>query len=1015
MTDNRHDKDASERANPAGIAPPAGIDGDDEISLLDYWQILRKRRWVVLGITGIALFIALVGTLLTTSEFRATTSLQIDRDTIQVVQVQGLQPVESFNDQNFYQTQYDLLRSRSLAQRVVAQLDLAHNPEFKRLMRPSPWAKLLALMHPASKTKPGNAARDDQLDSALLAMVSIEPVLNSRLVKIHIVSPDPAFSARVANAYAQAFIQSNLERRMDASSYAKRYLQDHLQQLKQRLEDSDQELVAFAQKQQIVNISNQQSLVGQQLEDLNKALADAEQDRYKAESRWREVQATPTDALPQVLGDPVVQKLRQKYSEIAAKYQDQLRLYKPAYPQMQQLKAQLDELHGQIAVQIAAIKRSVEGDYLAAKAREDLLHTRVADLKQQVLDLEQRSIRYNILKREVDTNRQLYDGLLQRYKEIAVAGGVGINNISVVDRAEVPTGRYSPSLKRNFAIALVIGLFGGALLALLLEHLDDTVKGTSDIEQKLGLAVLGIIPLLRDQTPEQALTDARSGFSEAYRSSRTALQFSTADGAPQVLLITSTQPGEGKSTTASALAKNFAELGRRVLLIDADLRNPSQHRIGVVDNARGLSNVLAGAMTWREVLHRAEGSSVSVMACGPLPPNPAELLAGPRLAALLEAVRAEFDFVILDSPPVLGLADAPLLGHIAGGTVLVIEAGTARLEDVRDAVKRLEAARGRVVGAVMTKLDMRHARYGYGYGYGYGGPSEPGPGVPPRAGALAMRHAPMARARGALHVASENWPPWATGALLALLMVIALIGFMQLTRSGETAGPAASPQAPASPVAMGIVLRPAPSPAAATPAPSPVDAAGHASLPPASRRQAALARPAAMAAPRAPATTTPASAATAAAVSEGAPAAHALAEPVPAAIPGGPATGPAAAAGAILNHFVSSYDSADLRGLMALFAPDARGYNGSLADIGRHYSQLFARTFRRNLHVYDVLVRPGAHGTTDVHLRYNDQMLFRGRSAAVTFSGVLHLVLRPGPQGLRIVQLMRGHAHRARR
>lgn len=723
MTDNRYDKDASERAMPAGIAPPASGD-DDEISLLDYWQILRKRGWVVLGIAGIALCIALVGTLLTTSEFRATTSLQIDRDTIQVVQVQGLQPIESFNDQNFYQTQYDLLKSRSLAQRVVTRLDLAHNPEFERLLRPSPWAKLLALMHPGSEAKTVGTARDSQLANALLGMVSIEPVLNSRLVRIHIDTPDPAFSARVANAYAQAFIQSNLERRMDASSYAKTYLQDHLQQLKQRLEDSDQELVAFAQKQQIVNISNKQSLVGQQLEDLNKALADAEQDRYKAEARWRQVQAAPSDALPQVLSDPVVQKLRQNYSEMAAKYQDQLRLYKPAYPEMQQSKARLDELHGQIAVQIAAIKGSIQGDYVAAKARQDLLHQRVADLKQQVLDLEQRSIRYNILKREVDTNRQLYDGLLQRYKEIAVAGGVGINNISVVDRAEVPTSRYSPSLKVNFSIALVIGLFGGAVLALLLERLDDTIKSDDDIEHKLGLPMLGVIPRLRDQTPQQALTDARSGFAEAYRSTRTALQFATADGAPRVLLITSTRPGEGKSTTASALAHNFAQLGRRVLLIDADLRNPSQHREGHVDNSRGLSNVLAGAMTWREVVHVPEATGPAVMACGPLPPNPAELLAGPRLAALLGEARAEYDFVILDSPPVLGLADAPLLGHLAAGTVLVIEAGATRFDHVRDALKRLAVSRTHLVGAVLTKLDPRHAGYGYGANYyAYGGAS----------------------------------------------------------------------------------------------------------------------------------------------------------------------------------------------------------------------------------------------------------------------------------------------------
>ena len=727
MTDTAQDREALPRPTegPGGNGPD-----DDEISLLEYGQVIYRRRWLVLGFAGIVVFIALVATLLMTPLYRATTTLQINRDTIKVVDVQGMTPAESFNDQDFYQTQYELLQSHSLARRVITNLDLPGNPVFQHMMQPSPLGRLLGLLHPGGADGRSPDALDHKYVKTLLGALSIEPIRNSRLVAIHVDTPDPKFSARIANAYAEAFIQSNLERRMQGSSYAKSYLEDRLQQLKQRLEDSDKELVAFAQKEQIINLNTtvnaQQSLIGQQLGELNTALAQAEQDRYKAEGRWQQVQAMRGDALPQVLEDRVVQELRRRYSEDVAKYQDQLRLYKPAYPQMQQLKAQIDELHQQIADQVATIKGSIEGDYLAAKAHEDLLHTRVAALKQQYLNLEQRSIRYNILKREVDTNRQLYDALLQRYKEIAIAGGVGINNVLIVDRAHTPQMKYRPVIRLNLAVALVLGLFGGVLLALLLERLDDTVKSATDIEHTLGLATLGVIPLLREQTPEQALADSRSGFAEAYRSMRTALQFATADGAPRVLLITSTRPGEGKSTTASALAYNFTQLGQRVLLIDADLRNPSQHRVVGLDNSRGLSNVLAGAMTWREVVHAPDAASPAVMACGPLPPNPAELLAGPRLAALLDEACAEYDFVILDAPPVLGLADAPLLGHLAAGTVLVIEAGATRLDHVRDALKRLAVSRTRVVGAVLTKLDSRHAKYGYGYGanyYAYGGAS----------------------------------------------------------------------------------------------------------------------------------------------------------------------------------------------------------------------------------------------------------------------------------------------------
>ncbi len=699
--------------------PDGGPQGDDDIDLQAYWRALVSRRWVVLGTTGLGVLVALILTLLATPIFRADTRLQINRDTVNVVRVRGFQPVESLNDQTFYQTQYDLLKSHSLARRVVVAMDLQHDAAFQQLLRPSPLGRLLGLLHGSSGRK---VSEDDKLRAdadALLRMLSVQPVLNSKLVDVAVDTPDPRLSARIANAYAEQYIRSNLDRRMAASGYAKQYLEQRLQQLKLRLEDSDKLLVAFAQKHDIVNISDKQSLVGQQLEQLNVALAQAEQKRYKAEARWRQIRSAPADQVAQVLGDPVIQKLQQSYAENQAKYQDQLRIYKPAFPAMLQLRAKLDEMQKQIAARSAVLRDSVRSTYEATKTRETLLRQRVSDLRQQVLDLEQRSIRYNILKREVDTNRQLYEAILQRYKEIGVAGGVGINNISVVDRAEPPLARYRPRAKFNLAIGLLLGLFAGIAAALLLDHLDDTVHAAADAEQKLGLAVLGIVPLARTGTPGEAMRDPRSALAESYRSARTALQFATSDGVPRTLLVTSTRPGEGKSTSVFALAQSFAQMGRRVLLIDADLRNPAQHNLGSLDNSRGLSNVLAGALAWREVVIAGEAGAHDLIACGPLPPNPAELLAGPRLATLLEEARRDYDLVILDSPPVLGLADALVLGHLADGTLLVIEAGGPRVDHVRDALKRLRASRTRVIGALLTKLDARHAAYGYGYAYEY--------------------------------------------------------------------------------------------------------------------------------------------------------------------------------------------------------------------------------------------------------------------------------------------------------
>ena len=701
----------------------------DEINLLDYWNILLKRRWTVLGLALLVMFAAFVHTLLTTPIFRAGATIQIDRETLNVVNVEGVTPQGASNDWEFYETQYQLLRSRSLAERVASQLRLGADPAMRQQEQPSPWSALLGSLFGGEK-KPAAArsataapVEDDRNYAGVISGgLTIEPVRDSRLVNILFDSPDPQFAARVANAVAEAFIATNLERRFDASSYAKGYLEDRLAQLKQKLEDSEKELVAFAQKEQILSATNNQTLIEQNLGELNSAVGQAQGARIRAEARWRQAQAAVGAALPaEMLEGSNIRPLQERRSTLQSAYQEKLRLYKPEYPEMKQLQAQIDEVNRQIGAEIQGIKATVKAEYDAALTQETLLREQLTQLKVETLDLQNRSIQYNILQREVATNRELYDGLLQRYKEIGVAGGVSSNNISIVDRAQVPGAAYKPNLRRNLMIGLLVGLFLGVLLALLLEYLDDTVKTPEDIEKKLRLVHLGVIPKLgKDISPAEALTDVRSGFAEAYRSVRTALQFSTESGVPAVLVITSTQPGEGKSTTAKSLARNFALLGKRVLLVDADLRNPSLHRVFDLDNSMGLSNCLSGAAKPGQCIHRVDQAGISVMLSGPLPPNPAELLAGPRMISLLTQAQERFDQIIIDAPPVLGLADAPILGNLAKGTLLVVEAGRTRVGAVNTTIKRLLGARARLLGAVLTKFDAKSAGYGYGYGgYGY--------------------------------------------------------------------------------------------------------------------------------------------------------------------------------------------------------------------------------------------------------------------------------------------------------
>jgi succinoglycan biosynthesis transport protein ExoP len=403
---------------------------------------------------------------------------------------------------------------------------------------------------------------------------------------------------------------------------------------------------------------------------------------------------------------------------LMADYQQKLSTFKPDYPDMLRLKAQMNQIDQEIKSQADVIKQSLKAHYDSALQQEVLLKDKMEDVKHGVLATRNKEIQYNILKREVDTNRTLYDGLLQQYKDMGVAGAVSTNNVAVVDRAQVPGGPYKPDLRANLVRWLGFGLVAAALVIALFELLDDTFKSPEEIEEQLGLAVLGVIPM-SDGNIFADINGPSNPIAEAFRSFRTALQFSTDQGAPKSVVVTSAQPGEGKSTTALALAVNFAQLGMKVLLIDADLRNPSQHRNLSRTNGAGLANYLAGAAMPESTFQKTDVDGLYFMASGPLPPNPAELLAGPKMLSLLSTAIEKLDAVIVDAPPILGLADAPLLASIAAGTLLVIATDTRR-GVVKAALKRLHFARARMVGALMNKCDFRK-NYGYGgYGYGYG-------------------------------------------------------------------------------------------------------------------------------------------------------------------------------------------------------------------------------------------------------------------------------------------------------
>jgi capsular exopolysaccharide synthesis family protein len=384
------------------------------------------------------------------------------------------------------------------------------------------------------------------------------------------------------------------------------------------------------------------------------------------------------------------------------------------------MRAQSAELDTQIKQAMANIQQSLKVNYDVALNQEKSFQDQVKKAQTATLDMGTRSIQYNILQREADTYRSLYEALLQRYKEVGLLGGITTNNISIVDRAEVPPKPYQPKPLLNMALALVGGLGIGVLLASLIELLDESIATPEDLESKLNIPLLGSVPkLAKGHSPADALMDQRSAFSEAYYSIRTALQFSTAHGAPSSLLVTSSRPSEGKSTSALAIAKNFARVGKRVLLVDGDMRNPSMHRHMGADNGQGLSNLLTGSMRIDQVALVTDTPNLSFIPCGPLPPNPAELLSGGSLRTFLDDALNLFDLVVIDGPPVLGLADAPTLAAAVAGTVFVVESRGTRRGLGRTALQRLQLGRAHLLGGLLTKFDAKQSAYGYGAGYAY--------------------------------------------------------------------------------------------------------------------------------------------------------------------------------------------------------------------------------------------------------------------------------------------------------
>ncbi len=702
-----------------------GVGGDALRSLL---RLMVKRMWWAIGCLALALLASIAYLIMTPATYRAATTLEIFRDEgRQISPLDGEFRAVSSVDREFYETQFGLLRSPALARDTARRLRLASDDDF---MGRKPEDKKPTTAAELASAERGAAGK-------LVGNLQVVPTRESRLVELRFVDEDPVRAAKIANAVADIYIRSNLVRRIERTDYAREFLSEQIADTRGKLEEQERRLVDYAANAGIISVptsgGNEKdkgasqtagtSLAGIELAAMSSELANARAARASAQGKVSAFRSglSQTEVLNNNAISALLQRralLRGDAARLATQFDDN-------YPPLMAVRNEANQIDQQISQLSGQIKGSVDAEYRAATQREATIQAKVDALTGQLTDLSRKSIQYNILQRDVDTSRVQYESLLQRLKQVSVANDVGSSNVSVIQKAEPPTGRFAPVPFR----IIILGLFAGALLAigvvLLLELLDSSVTSPEDAQERFDVPLIGVTPTTGTDEPLDLIADPKSALSEAYLSAHANLRFTSGTGAPRVLSITSTQASEGKSTTAIAMSAIFARQGERVLLVDCDMRRPSLHKRLNVSNDTGFANLLAGDQDVAAVTYETRFKGVSLIPAGPHPPSPAELLSDPRLAVLLAGFKEKYDRVILDSPPILGLADAPLIGSVADGTLFVVEAGNTRTGAVRRSIQRLRDLRGNVTGLLLTKYQLRRAMFSeYGYGayeyYGYG-------------------------------------------------------------------------------------------------------------------------------------------------------------------------------------------------------------------------------------------------------------------------------------------------------
>ncbi len=714
-----------------------------EPHLLDYLLVLRKHQWLITFFLLAVVSIVTIATFRLQPIYEATARVEIDRENANTIHFSGSDDqYDAYMDtEDYIVTQSKILQSETLAMQTVKSVGLDRLPQFGgqpgKPAKPAPAGSEASLIRPAAL-------------GGFLGGLSIKRVPNSRLLDVTFEATDPILAARVVNAHLNNFIEQNFRSRFEAATQASNWLAGQLNEMKIKVEHAEDARLAYERENQIWTVDEKSDISSEKLAELEKQLTDAQADRISKEAVYQLAQSGNYDAIAAVRESVVIQDILKQQTTLSSQYTDAVNQYGPKYPKVLRIQAQLKDLDQLVIREKLNIGNQVEADYRGARQREILLKEALDQQKTEVNATAEKLVQYNILKREADTNKQLYDGMLQKLKEAGITAGLRSSNIRVVDPALIPTGPSRPNKTRNILLSIVVGLLGGVGLALLREYLDNTVKTPDDIETLARLPSLAVVPALTSAsgkrhgrfarllktpvvTPKEGRAELishnmpQSQMSEAFRALRTSLLLSQADHPPQVILMTSALPREGKTTAAVNLAVTLAQLGDKTLLVDADLRKPGINRaLSLVDGKHaGLSSYLAGvsSLDLITVPHPAI-TNLAAIPTGPIPPNPADLLSSRRLTELVADLRSRYKFVVIDSPPIMAATDAVILSVVVDGVLLVVRSGETPKEAFTRTRDLLAGVKCRVLGVVLNAVDASSPDYYYSYRYypySYGG------------------------------------------------------------------------------------------------------------------------------------------------------------------------------------------------------------------------------------------------------------------------------------------------------